>query len=194
MTSTAETPKTTRAEQVRRRLAAEMAAGILAPGTRLDEIEQSRRLGVSRTPLREALRQLAALGLVHGTAHRGVVVAEGVGPNMADALAALEALCGCRAAARMGAGEREALRRVAAEGGDWLDMIHAHAGNRVLVSMAETLWQPLTGNAGRTRFAADDLHPFGLRLAEAVAAGAAPVIEAAARGYVEACVGAAFGG
>jgi DNA-binding GntR family transcriptional regulator len=46
----------------------------LAPGTVLAEVEQSERLGVSRTPLREALAKLAADGLVAAQGGRGLVV------------------------------------------------------------------------------------------------------------------------
>src|SRR5690554_28069 len=44
-------------------------------GTVLAEVEQSTRLGVSRTPLREALSRLTAEGLVEPQAGRGLVVA-----------------------------------------------------------------------------------------------------------------------
>ena len=50
--------------------------GELAPGTLLAEVEQSTRLGVSRTPLREALSRLAADGLVATHSGRGVVVTD----------------------------------------------------------------------------------------------------------------------
>ena len=50
--------------------------GGLAPGTVLGEVEQSTRLGVSRTPLREALSRLAAEGLVAAHSGRGVVVTD----------------------------------------------------------------------------------------------------------------------
>jgi len=50
--------------------------GELAPGTLLAEVEQSTRLGVSRTPLREALSRLAADGLVSSHSGRGVVVTD----------------------------------------------------------------------------------------------------------------------
>ena len=50
--------------------------GELAPGTLLAEVEQSTRLGVSRTPLREALSRLAADGLVASHSGRGVVVTD----------------------------------------------------------------------------------------------------------------------
>lgn len=42
----------------------EIQSGVLGPGTVLGEVEQATRLGVSRTPLREALGRLAADGLV----------------------------------------------------------------------------------------------------------------------------------
>ncbi len=48
----------------------------LAPGDVLAEIEQSARLGISRTPLREALSRLIAEGLATPQTGRGVVVSE----------------------------------------------------------------------------------------------------------------------
>jgi len=48
----------------------------LVPGTVLAEVEQSARLGVSRTPLREALARLGAEGLTAAQAGRGVVVTD----------------------------------------------------------------------------------------------------------------------
>lgn len=46
----------------------------LEPGTVLGEVEQSERLGISRTPLREALARLLADGLVAAQGGRGLVV------------------------------------------------------------------------------------------------------------------------
>lgn len=46
----------------------------LEPGTVLGEVEQAERLGVSRTPLREALARLLADGLVAAQGGRGLVV------------------------------------------------------------------------------------------------------------------------
>ena len=53
----------------------EIQSGELAPGTVLAEVEQAARLGVSRTPLREALQQLSAEGLVEQQSPRVTVVA-----------------------------------------------------------------------------------------------------------------------
>lgn len=59
-----------------RALLSEIVDGTLAPGAMLAEVEQSTRLGVSRTPLREALSRLTADGLVSAQPGRGVVVTE----------------------------------------------------------------------------------------------------------------------
>ncbi|GAA4488279.1 GntR family transcriptional regulator [Microbacterium panaciterrae] len=58
-----------------RALLEEIQSGSLAAGTVLAEVEQAERLGVSRTPLREALRRLAADGLVEQASPRVTVVA-----------------------------------------------------------------------------------------------------------------------
>ena len=55
-------------------LLAEIQDGTLRPGAVLGEVEQAARLGVSRTPLREALRRLAADGLVEQASPRVTVV------------------------------------------------------------------------------------------------------------------------
>jgi DNA-binding GntR family transcriptional regulator len=54
----------------------EIQSGALAPGTVLGEVEQAARLGVSRTPLREALGRLIADGLVVQASPRVTVVSE----------------------------------------------------------------------------------------------------------------------
>lgn len=54
----------------------EIQSGSLAPGTVLGEVEQAARLGVSRTPLREALGRLAADGLVAQQSARVTVVTD----------------------------------------------------------------------------------------------------------------------
>lgn len=54
----------------------EIQSGALAPGTVLAEVEQAARLGVSRTPLREALHQLSADGLVEQQSPRVTVVSD----------------------------------------------------------------------------------------------------------------------
>lgn len=59
-----------------RTLLDEIQSGALGPGTVLAEVEQATRLGVSRTPLREALGRLAADGLVVQASPRVTVVSD----------------------------------------------------------------------------------------------------------------------
>jgi DNA-binding GntR family transcriptional regulator len=54
----------------------QIQSGALAPGAVLGEVEQAARLGVSRTPLREALGRLAADGLVEQQSPRVTVVTD----------------------------------------------------------------------------------------------------------------------
>ncbi len=94
------------------RLRAMILAGDLAPTTPISELALSRRFGVSRTPLREALKVLAAEGLVLLRPHRSPLVA-GVDPDQIAAvfetLAPLEALAARRAAERSDAGAKAEL-------------------------------------------------------------------------------------
>jgi DNA-binding GntR family transcriptional regulator len=57
------------------RLRREILAGALGPGERLVEEQVTRRFGISRAPLREALRLLAQQGMVEHLPRRGVRVA-----------------------------------------------------------------------------------------------------------------------
>lgn len=102
----------TRTEALRLQLADEIVSGMLDPGTPLDEQELALRFGVSRTPVREAIRQLSASGLVSVRPHRGAVVALPTPAELNDmfeAMAELEALCAGLAARSMSITERRAL-------------------------------------------------------------------------------------
>lgn len=65
-----------------------IVSGELAPGDRLDPTEIAESLGVSRTPVREAILQLDSSGLVRRLPYRGVVVAE-LDRALAEEVAAL---------------------------------------------------------------------------------------------------------
>ena len=52
----------------------EILSGKLEPGTSLNTLSLSTRLGVSRTPIREALNRLVSIGLVENITHRGAFV------------------------------------------------------------------------------------------------------------------------
>ncbi|MGA0609980.1 GntR family transcriptional regulator [Caldimonas sp. KR1-144] len=63
-------------ESVAARLRALIFERQLAPGALIDELALAREWGISRTPLREALKVLASEGLVHAQPRRGCVVTE----------------------------------------------------------------------------------------------------------------------
>jgi DNA-binding GntR family transcriptional regulator len=105
----------TLAERLRLQISDDILRGELAPGVVLDEMELARRFQVSRTPVREAIRQLGASGLVDMRPHRSAVVAR---PDrlqvlgMFEALRELEALCAGFAAERMTKPEQGELQRI----------------------------------------------------------------------------------
>ncbi|MBZ9938491.1 GntR family transcriptional regulator [Mesorhizobium sp. BR1-1-16] len=111
-----ETPvRRTRTEDLRLQLADEIVRGVFAPGDPLDEAGLAARYGVSRTPVREALRQLAASGLVEIRPHRGAIVtrpSESRLMEMFIVMAELESLCAALAAEAMSLLERRELERV----------------------------------------------------------------------------------
>ena len=105
----------TLADELRLALADDIVRGLITPGAALDETELARRFGVSRTPVREAIRQLAASGLIEVRAHRGAIVARPSEERLAgmfEAMAELEALCAGLAAERMSGAERRSLEAV----------------------------------------------------------------------------------
>jgi DNA-binding GntR family transcriptional regulator len=102
----------TLADRLRLSLADEIMRGAIAPGVSLDEASIARRFEVSRTPVREAIRLLAASGLVEARPHRSAVVARPTEDRlleMFEALRELEGLCAGLAAERMTRDERGAL-------------------------------------------------------------------------------------
>lgn len=58
--------------------------GSLAPGERLNEVHLSQALGISRGPLREALRRLSSEGLLHLVPHRGAFVPDFSAGQLSD--------------------------------------------------------------------------------------------------------------
>jgi len=110
--ASASTSKKTLTDEIVARLTRDIVAKRIAPGTALDEMTLGREFGASRTPVREALRQLAAGGLVELRPHRAplVAAADPAGLHeMFDVMAELEALCAGRAALAMTADERRGL-------------------------------------------------------------------------------------
>ncbi len=105
----------TLAERLRLQISDEILRGELAPGIALDETALAQRFEVSRTPVREAIRLLAASGLVEARPHRSAVVAR---PDrsqlvgMFEALCELEMICAGLAAERMTKAEQTHLKQL----------------------------------------------------------------------------------
>ena len=92
--------------------------GELEPGERLMEIHLANRLGVSRTPIREAIRKLELEGLVLMIPRRGAEVAEITEKSMRDVLEvrrALEVLAVSLSCDRISGEQIEALKEAAEE-------------------------------------------------------------------------------
>lgn len=88
--------------------------GELKPGERLMEIHLANRLGVSRTPIREAIRKLELEGLVTMIPRRGAEVAQITEKSMKDVLEVrrtLDALSAELACERISQEEEEALKK-----------------------------------------------------------------------------------
>lgn len=119
-----ENARPTLAEDLRRQLADEILEGGLEPGARLDEQDLAARFGVSRTPVREALRLLAATGLVQDRPRKGFVVTAVTPQRMAEmfeVMGEFEASCARFAALRMTADEARALADLHARARDATD-------------------------------------------------------------------------
>jgi DNA-binding GntR family transcriptional regulator len=149
-----------------KKLRAMILSGELPPGARLREIRLCEQLGVSRTPVREAFRTLAAEGMVELLPNRSVVVAALRAPDIGhlyEVVSALEALAGELACKRITEAELAEIARIHSEmvgcyerreRGTYLDLNHKiHrriveiAGNPVLLAT----WQTLIPKVERAR-------------------------------------------
>ncbi|HEY1941738.1 MAG TPA: GntR family transcriptional regulator [Roseiarcus sp.] len=143
------------------RLREDILAHRLSPGARLIESELTARFDVSRGPVREALRRLAAEGLIAHAPNRGAVVRRLTARDISELFEIrleLEGLAARRAAEAGDACERErfadAIRvifddapRLAcdylAENADFHDAVMRLAGNRQLQDLSMRLHLPL---------------------------------------------------
>ncbi len=188
--------------------------GSLARGEKLRQEALADELGVSRTPLREALRRLAAEGLVDFHPNRGAHVAD-ISPE--DVRAAYEArLILEPGAARLAATRREpvqlaALRAALHAQQEAADQLASYAasrafhlalvrgsGNDYLIRLAETLWVPGIAQAiyekqvERPDLLATDLAEHE-RIAAAVEAGDVELAEALVRSHIQSALGRMLG-
>ena len=105
--------KPTKAIEIQKSIADDIVHGRRLPGTSLDEVTLARTFNVSRTPIREAIRQLEMSGLVEARPHRGAIVCDVPKERLDDmfaVMAELESLCARWAAEAMTEAERRDLR------------------------------------------------------------------------------------
>ena len=104
----------TTVDQMVRAIADHIVTGELRPGEKLDEASLADRFKVSRTPIREALVQLGAMGLADRRPNRGAIVAVVTQDHLSslfESMAELEGICARFSAERMSVEERGALER-----------------------------------------------------------------------------------
>jgi len=137
--------------------------GVLLPGERLMEIQLSEELGVSRTPVREAIRKLDQEGYIVMMPRRGAYVASITIRDINEIFEirrALESLSSSLAAERISADELETLQRLLVEIGRYIkaknmekivetdikfhDMLYQASRNERLVGIISNLREQLT--------------------------------------------------
>lgn len=201
-------PGPTRAEALASQLAEAITDGQIPPGTTLEEERLAAAHGVSRTPVREALRLLAATGLVEQRPRRGSVVARpepGRLAEMFQAMAELEAVCASLCAVAMSRADKARLASRHATMGKivddgWLDAyrdanvafheaLYAGSGNSYLAELAEATRRRLAPFraaqlGGQDRLAAS--HEEHGAIVAAILAGDAPAAALAVRAHLAA--------
>lgn len=103
---------TTRTHRIRASIERAIVSGRLPPGSKLDEGALAARYGASRTPVREALQQLASQGLIELRMNTGAFVATLTLVDLAEmfeAMSFLEAACAALAARRHTSEDRQLL-------------------------------------------------------------------------------------
>lgn len=102
----------TRTESLRLQLEQDVLSGKLKPGQKLDEEELAARFGMSRTPVREAIKALSSSGLLEVRQHQGAYVAtltlESI-TEMIEVMGVIEVACAELAARRHTTADRVAI-------------------------------------------------------------------------------------
>jgi len=188
-----------------RRLQAAIRDGELAPGTRLREEEVAARLRMSRTPVREALRQLQSEGLLSQDAQRGMAVSRLDPQMMAELYLMRDVLEGtaARLAARHASEPEVAVLRdlvdveaklgpdprvLARHNQRFHESLYLAAHNRYLLKTLSALRDAMA-LLGETTFAAQGRPASALAehraIVEAIRAGNPEAAEAAARAHIQ---------
>ncbi len=166
-------------EQAAEAIVAAAARGVFLPGDRLVEAEIARDLGISRVPVREALRLLESQGIVVSTPYKGMRLMQVTNRGVAEIMRvrlALETLAVQEALGQPGGKERFAALRqaadahaLAARGGDPAATVAANerfhaelcraAGNAPLLALWQSLARQLAviwGLAQQNRAASEE--------------------------------------
>ena len=193
-------------EIVYEQLKMQILTGHITPGTRMMEVDLADEMGVSRTPVREAIRKLEKEGLVTIEPRRGAYASDISIKDMVDTLEVredLESLSAYLAAQRMTEEQVEELSKVtegyseAIKNGDTENMIHydemfhkcivAGSGNKTLMQISETV-QELTLRFRYMYY--DDFTRYGsmpnehMHIVEAIREGNATAARSAASNHV----------
>jgi DNA-binding GntR family transcriptional regulator len=192
------------ADRAYERFREELRRGMLTPGQRVLETEIAARFGMSRTPVREAIRRLQSEGLVAQLPGRGLCVARYSHAEMDELYVMREALEGTAArlaAQNAGRPDIALLQRLVAEEANlpaaalaehnrrFHRALHQAAHNRYLlralssISDALLLLGPTTLDLPGRAAAAREEHA---RIVAAIAARDGPAAEAAARAHIAA--------
>lgn len=145
-------------EIVYEQLKFQILTGKITPGTRMMEVELAEEMGVSRTPVREAIRKLEKEGMVNIEPRRGAYASDISVKDMVDILEVredLEGLAASLAAERITEEQSEELLRItkgysdAIKNSDTEKMIHfdelfhkhivSCTGNNTLIQLSETV-------------------------------------------------------
>jgi DNA-binding GntR family transcriptional regulator len=120
----------TLSQKISQRLAKDIVDGVLKPGAKLEEIVLAKRFKVSRSPVRDALRELAATGLIESQPRRGFSVATIDLAGLLDlfeAASEVEGLCAKLCALRAGMAEKKQI-----------ELVHSRARKAVLDGDADS--------------------------------------------------------
>lgn len=132
-----------------RQLEGMILSGKIQPGERINESKLSNLLGVSRAPIREALRLLASSGILEVRANRGMFVRDLQIDEVAglyDVRAALDALAGERAAERVNDEHLRVLNSWIREMADYVETGDSDAYYRANIAFHAAIVE-ITGNA-----------------------------------------------
>ncbi len=145
----------TKAEAVYLELRARILDGSYEPASTLNQEALAAKLGLSITPLREALRRLEAEGLVHLEAHRTMTIAPLTRRELNELYAVrlhLDPLAASLAAEHAGEAQLDQIRRLAGERAEHTPRaqleanrifhraVYAASGNLVLTQVLDQLW------------------------------------------------------